>query len=114
MNKAEWTSKGASLSDKTACKEFGLTQDEIIEAIKNGILQYRQNNMHGNPYLKLLRSEVEALVTKKYGKHYLKIRLLQNELDQTNRDIRKTKRQLTTLEKKELQLSKTLDRVTEA
>lgn len=27
---SEWRGKGATLSDKTARKEYGLTQDEII------------------------------------------------------------------------------------
>ena len=42
-----WTAKGGTLSDKSARKEFGLTQDEIIEALKDGKLQYRTNYMHG-------------------------------------------------------------------
>ena len=29
----DWIRKGATLSDKTAHKEFGLTQDEIVAAI---------------------------------------------------------------------------------
>jgi hypothetical protein len=29
----EWRRKGATLSDKTACREFGLTRDEIYDAI---------------------------------------------------------------------------------
>ena len=37
----EWVRKGATLSDKTARAEFGLTQDEIIAAIRAGKLQYR-------------------------------------------------------------------------
>ena len=66
-----WTKKGSTLSDKSARKEFGLTQEEIIEAIKAGKLQYRQNNVFGNPYLRLIRSEVESLVNDKYGPNYL-------------------------------------------
>ena len=51
----EWRRKGATLSDKNACREFGLTQDEIYDAIDTGALQYRQAAMHGNPWLRLLR-----------------------------------------------------------
>ena len=40
-----WSEKGATLSDKSARKEFGLTQEEIVEAIRGGKLQYRENNM---------------------------------------------------------------------
>ena len=43
MSDSVWTKKGATLSDKSARKEFGLTQEEIIEAIKGGKLQYRNN-----------------------------------------------------------------------
>ena len=55
-----WQRKGATLSDKTARKEFGLTQDEIYDAIDAGTLQYRQAYMHGNPWLRLLRREVKG------------------------------------------------------
>ncbi len=35
-----WSQKGATLSDKSARQEFGLTQQEIIAAIRAGRLQY--------------------------------------------------------------------------
>ncbi len=78
MSDSAWTLKGGTLSDKTARKEFGLSQDEIIEAIKSGKLEYKQNYMHGNPYLRLLRNEIEALVNEKYGTNYLKNKKLKN------------------------------------
>ncbi len=70
--KSAWVQKEGTLSDKSAQKEFGLTKDEIIEAINNGKLQYRVNVIYGNPYFKLVRSEVEALVEEKYGSNFLK------------------------------------------
>ena len=33
---SEWQRKGATLSDATARKEFGVTQDEIVRAIRAG------------------------------------------------------------------------------
>jgi hypothetical protein len=36
-----WSKKGATLSDKSARKEFGLAQEEIIAAIRAGKLRYR-------------------------------------------------------------------------
>ena len=50
MSYSIWTEKGATLSDKSACQEFGLPQQEIINLIKTGKLQYHINNMFGNPY----------------------------------------------------------------
>ena len=64
---SEWARKGATISDKRARDEFGLTQAEIVRAIRAGSLQYREQSMHGNPWLRLLRREVEALVNKKHG-----------------------------------------------
>jgi hypothetical protein len=46
MSESLWGKQGATLSHKNACKEFGLTEDEVIEAIKKGKLQYRQNYAH--------------------------------------------------------------------
>ena len=45
MTDSVWTKKGGTLSDKSARKEFGLTQEEIIDAIKGGKLQFRKNYM---------------------------------------------------------------------
>jgi len=44
----EWGRKGATISDKTARLEYGLTQDEIYDAIDACKLQYRPAAMHGN------------------------------------------------------------------
>jgi hypothetical protein len=95
-----WLKKGATLSDKSAREEFGLTQNEIIEAIKNRKIQYRENNMHGNPYLRLIRSEVEAIVEEKYGRNFLKEKKVTKELAQINKELKKLKSQQITLEKR--------------
>ena len=58
----EWGRKSATLSEKTARSQYGLTQEEIYAAIDAGKLQYRPAAMHGNPWLRLLRREVEDLV----------------------------------------------------
>ena len=75
-----WQRKRATLSDKTARKEYGLTQDEIVEAIRAKQLQYRQNSSHGNPFLRLLRQEVELLVRGKNGGDYLQGQQARTEL----------------------------------
>lgn len=109
MSDSVWTEKGATLSDKTAQQEFALTRNEIIEAMRTGKLQYRQNYMHGNPYFRLLRREVEALVAQKYGKNYLEEKRLKNELAQVNKKIRKFKAELTALEQRKSELLKNID-----
>ena len=94
----EWTLKGATFSDKHARDEFGLTQDEIYAAIRAGKLHYREGNMHGNPWLRLLRREVEALVKEKHGAGYLKDQQTKTELASINRELKRLKSQIKVLE----------------
>lgn len=101
---SEWQGKGATLSDKTARKEFGLRQDEIVQAIRAGTLHYRRNSVFGNPFLRLLRREVEALVKKKHGDNYLKDQKAKAELARINRELRRLRTQMAALEARKSQL----------
>ena len=104
-----WTRKGATLSDKTARKEFDLTQQEIVEAIREGKLQFRENHIHGNPYLRLLRHEVEALVSDKSGQDHLRKKKIQKELADINKEARKLKTRLKAIERRRAELMEELD-----
>ncbi len=104
-----WTRKGATLSDKTARKEFDLTQQEIVAAIREGKLQYRENHIHGNPYLRLLRHEVETLVSEKSGQDHLHKKKLQKELADINKEARKLKTRLKAIERRRAELTEELD-----
>ena len=105
-----WRTKGGTLSDKSARKEFGIAQEEIIDAVRDGKLQYRANTMYGNPYLKLIRSEVEAFVAGKYGGDYLAKKKVESELAQINKELRKLKTQAASLEKRKVELLDILDK----
>ena len=83
-----WGMKDATLSDKTAAKEYGISRDEIIDAINAGELQYRVGSMHGNPWFRLLRVEVERLIEKKYGSDILREKLAKKELSEINRELK--------------------------
>ncbi len=100
----EWQRKGGTLSDKTARKEFGLTQDEIVQAIRAGKLQYRYAAMHGNPFLRLLRSEVETLVKAKHGGDYLEEQRAKTELARVNRDLKRLRTEIAALEDRRAKL----------
>ena len=100
LSSEEWARKGATLSDKTARTEFGLTQDEIIAAIRAGKLQYRPAAMHGNPWLRLLRSEVEDLAKTLHGERYLRERQVRTELARVGRELKQLRAQLAALEER--------------
>ena len=101
---SEWQRKGATLSDKSARMEFGLTQDEIVQAIRAGRLHCRVASMHGNPWLRLLRREVEALIKKKHGDDYLKAQQAKTELGGINRELKRLKTQVAVLEERKATL----------
>ena len=109
MDASEWNLKGATLSDKTARKEYGLTQDEILEAVDAGALQYRLQAIHGNPFLRLLRREVEALVKKRHGGGHLKEQQAKTELSKINRELRQLRARAAELEQRKAELAAELE-----
>jgi septal ring factor EnvC (AmiA/AmiB activator) len=106
---AMWSRKGATMSDKSARQEFGLTQQEIITAIRAGKLQFRECSMHGNPWFRLLRHEVEALVRDKSGVDSLHTKKLQKELADLTKEARKLTTRLKAIERRRAELMKELE-----
>ena len=104
-----WAKKGATLSDKSARSEYGLTQQEIVAAINSGKLRYRVNSVFGNPFLRLVRREVEALISENRGSKTLKDRKLQHELVHTEKQLRSLRKQVASLEKKRSELLSRID-----
>jgi hypothetical protein len=60
--------------------------------------------MHGNPFLRLLRREVEALVKKKHGDDYLRDLQAKTELAQVDRELKRLKAQIAALEERKAAL----------
>lgn len=104
-----WTKKGASLSDKNARKEYGISQEEIVEGIHQEKLQFRVNYIHGNPYYKLLRQEVENLMAEKYGGAHLEKQKLAAHLAKITTEIRSLKRKVKKLEQEKLTIETQLN-----
>ena len=104
MSDSQWTKQGGTFSHKNACKEFGLTEDEIIDAMRSGKLQYRQNYAHGNPYFRILRKEVEALAKELHGNKAVEKQEVEFKLKKINKEINSLKRKLSSLEKQKVEL----------
>ena len=99
MTDSQWTKQGGTFSHKNACKEFGLTEDEIFDAMKAGKLQYRQNYAHGNPYFRVLRKEVEELAKELRGDKVIEEQKVNFKLMKVNREIK-----LSSLETRKVEL----------
>ena len=109
MSSSSWTQQGETLSHNNACKEFGLTEAEIIAAIKAEEIQYKVNYAHGNPYYKLLREEVEDLAIRLRGKSHFEKQELEYKIKKISREINTHKRKVKALEKEKTTLTKELD-----
>ena len=98
----EWILKGATLSDATAIKEYGVTRAFIIAGIRAGKLEYREGSLYGNPYLRVLRRQLEKYIAEQEGakKHAA-------ELRKVNTEINSLKRRLTALQKRKAELETT-------
>ena len=102
----EWNRKGATLSDVTAKKEYGVDRDFIVEGIREGKLEYREGSVWGNPYIRLLRSQLEKYIAEKLGQHRLSSWKNQTELRKINREIATIKKRLNELQARKMELEK--------
>ena len=94
----EWNRKGATLSNKTAKKEYGVDRDFVVKGIHAGKLEYREGAIWGNPYLRLLRSQIEQYIAEELGKDRLSSIKKQTELRKVKTEITRLKRKLKELE----------------
>ena len=102
----EWNRKGATLSDKTANKEYGIDRDFIVKGIRAGKLEYREGAIWGNPYLRLLRSQLERYIAEELGKDRLSSAKKQTELRIIKKEIANLKKRLTELQARRMELEK--------
>jgi hypothetical protein len=90
----EWNRKGATLSNVTAGKEYGVDSDFIIRGINAGKLEYREGAIHGNPYIRVLRSQLEAYIVEELGDDYLRRWQEKTELREIKEETTKLRKRL--------------------
>jgi len=95
----EWNRKGATLSDVTAKDEYGVSRDFIITGIEAGKLEYREGSVWGNPYLRILRSQLEKYIAEQLGFEYLRKVKNQAELRKIKKEIGELNKRLDTLQR---------------
>ena len=100
----EWNSKGATLSDVTAQKEYGVTRDFIVKGIRAGKLEYREGSVWGNPYLRILRSQLEQYIVEQLGSKHLVSKATQTELRKIGKEIADLRKKLAALEARKAEI----------
>jgi hypothetical protein len=104
----EWNRKGATLSDVTAEAEYGVDRDFIIKGIQSAKLEYRDGAIWGNPYLRILRSQLEMYITEELGEDYLPRAKAQTELRKIKKEISDLKKRLKALQHRKADLEESL------
>ena len=104
----EWNRKGATLSDVTAKKEYGLSPDFIVKGIRAGKLEYREGAIWGNPYLRVLRSQLEQYIADQLGADRLSSGKNLTELRKIKKAITDLRKRLTELQARRTELEKAL------
>ena len=102
----EWNRKGATLSEVTAKKEYGVDQNFIVKGIRTGKLEYREGSVWGNPYLRLLRSQLERYITKELGQDRLLTSKEQTELQKIKKEMAGLQKKLDELHARRTEIEK--------
>ena len=100
----EWSRKKATLSEVTARKEYGVDSAFIVKGINAGKLEYREGAIHGNPYIRVLRRQLEAYIAEELGDDHLRSRQEQTELRELTREIAALRKRLDQLETRRAQI----------
>ncbi len=100
----EWNRKGATLSDVTAQKEYGISRDFVLKGINSGRLEYREGAVWGNPYLRILRSQLEKYVAAELGSPYLGGKKRQTELRAVKKEMADLQKRLDELQARRVEL----------
>ena len=104
----EWNRTGATLSDVTAKAEYGVSRDFIVKGIQTGKLEYREGSIWGNPYLRVLRSQLEKYIAEELGEDSLLRVKNHTELRRVKKEIADLKKRLEGLQKRKNELESSL------
>jgi hypothetical protein len=102
----EWNRKGATLSDVTAKKEYGVERDFIEKGIRAGKLEYREGAIWGNPYLRILRGQLENYIVEELGQDRLSSVKNKTELHKIKSEISSIEKKLNELRARKIELEK--------
>ncbi len=105
---SEWNRKGAVLSDVTAQKEYGVTRDFILKGVQAGDLEFREGAVWGNPYLRILRAQLERYIAIEFGSDYLLGKKGETELIAIRKEISALRKKLALLEARKAELERTI------
>ena len=106
----EWNRKGATLSHVTAAKEYGVDINFIIKGIRAGKLEHREGSVWGNPYIRVLRSQLESYIAEKQGADRLSHSKTKTELRAIKKEIAQLGKRLDALVARRAELERMMEK----
>jgi hypothetical protein len=104
----EWNRKAATLSHVTAKKEYGVGEDFIVKGIRAGKLEWREGAIWGNPYIRVLRRQLEEYIAEELGQEYLAKVKGRTELRKIKKEISELQEKLHALQNRQAELERLL------
>ncbi|MFH1148577.1 MAG: hypothetical protein V1736_12845 [Pseudomonadota bacterium] len=88
--------------------EYGVGRDFIVKGIETDRLEYRDGSIWGNPYFRILRSQLEKYISEELGEDYLVRAKAQTELRRINKEMSELTKRLNMLENRKTDLEESL------
>jgi hypothetical protein len=83
---------------------------DIVQTIREGKLHYRRGSVYGNPFLRLLRREVGALVQNEHGAPYVTKQKSKTKLARIDGELKRLRAKVAALEARRAKLRAEFDR----
>lgn len=83
-----------------------MSRDFIVKGIRTGKLEYREGAVWGNPYIRVLRSQLERYIAEALGADRLSTGKHQTELRKIKREMADLKKRLVELQARRTELEK--------
>ena len=87
-----------------------MSRDFIVKGIRAGKLEYREGSIWGNPYLRILRSQLDKYIAEKLGSRHLASSKTQTELRKVNKEIAALKKKVAALQARKSEIEKGMRR----
>lgn len=77
-----------------------------MRGIQAGKLEYREGSIWGNPYLRVLRSQLEKYIAEELGADYLRKWQNQTEIKKIKKEMAELKKKLVELQSRKTEIEK--------
>jgi predicted nucleic acid-binding Zn-ribbon protein len=81
-----------------------------VHGIRAGKLEYREGSIWGNPYLRILRSQLEHYIAEQFGSNHLAGSKVQTELRKVNKEIAGLMKKLAALQVRKTEMEKAISK----